>query len=156
MWFSRQECWSGLPLSSPVDHILSEISMTCPSWVALHGMAQFHWVRQRLWSMWSIWLVLCDCGFHSVCLLMRIRGLWKLPDGRDWLWGKLGFSLVGRAMLSKSLIQFSVDGCSCVPSLLFTWVQTMVALSLVAQTKTSLVAQMVKCLLYQHSLAPGK
>ena len=47
-------------------------------------------------------------------------------------------------MLSKSLIQFSVDVCSYVPSLLFTWVQTMVALSLVAQTKTSLVAQTVK------------
>ena len=29
-------------------------------------------------------------------------------------------------MLSKSLIQFSVDGWSCVPSLVFTWDQTMV------------------------------
>ena len=29
-------------------------------------------------------------------------------------------------MLSKSLIQFSIDGWSCVPSLLFTWGQTMV------------------------------
>ena len=29
-------------------------------------------------------------------------------------------------MLSKSLIQFSVDGWSCVPSLLFTWDKTMV------------------------------
>ena len=29
-------------------------------------------------------------------------------------------------MHSKSLIQFSVDGWSCVPSLLFTWCQTMV------------------------------
>ena len=29
-------------------------------------------------------------------------------------------------MLSKSLIQFSVDGWSCVPSLLFIWGQTMV------------------------------
>ena len=29
-------------------------------------------------------------------------------------------------MLSKSLIQFSVDWWSCVPSLLFTWGQTMV------------------------------
>ena len=28
--------------------------------------------------------------------------------------------------LSKSLIQFSVDGWGCVPSLLFTWGQTMV------------------------------
>ena len=33
---------------------------------------------------------------------------------------------MGVATLSKSLIQFSVDGWSCVPSLLFTWVQTMV------------------------------
>ena len=40
--------------------------------------------------------------------------------------GKLGLVLMGRAMLSKSLIQFSVDGWSCVPSLLFTWGQTMV------------------------------
>jgi len=32
------------------------------------------------------------------------------------------------AMFSKSLIQFSVDGWSCVPSLLFTWDQTMVEL----------------------------
>ena len=35
----------------------------------------------------------------------RIRGLWKLPDGRDWLWVKLGLGLVGRAMLSS--VQFS-------------------------------------------------
>ena len=40
--------------------------------------------------------------------------------------GKLGRVLMGGAMLSKSLIQFSVDGWSCVPSLLFTWGQTMV------------------------------
>ena len=32
---------------------------------------------------------------------------------------------MGGARLSKSLIQFSVDGWSCVPSLLFTWCQTM-------------------------------
>ena len=40
MGFSRQEYRSGLPFPSPVDHILSELSnMTCPSWMALHGMA---------------------------------------------------------------------------------------------------------------------
>ena len=40
MGFSRQEYGSILPLSSPVDHILSELStMTHLSWVALHGMA---------------------------------------------------------------------------------------------------------------------
>ena len=33
--------------------------------------------------------------------------------------GKLGLVLMGRAMLSKSLIQFSVEGWGCVPSLLF-------------------------------------
>ena len=33
---------------------------------------------------------------------------------------------MGGAMLSKSLIQFSVDGWGHVPSLLFTWGQTMV------------------------------
>ena len=49
---------------------------------------------------------------------IRIRGLWKLPEGRDWLRGKLGLVLTGGAMLSKSLIQFSVDGRGCVPSLL--------------------------------------
>ena len=38
--FSRQEYWNGLPFPSPMDHILSELStMTCLSWVALHGMA---------------------------------------------------------------------------------------------------------------------
>ena len=56
----------------------------------------------------------------------RVRGLWKLPDGRNWLKGKLVRVLMGGTMLSKSLIQFSVDGWGCVPSLLFTWGQTMV------------------------------
>ena len=45
---------------------------------------------------------------------------------RETDWGKLGLILIGRAMLSKSLIQFSVDGRGCVPSLLFTWNQIMV------------------------------
>ena len=39
---------------------------------------------------------------------------------------KLGLVLMGGAMLSKSLIQFSVDRLGCVSSLLFTWGQTMV------------------------------
>ena len=33
----------------------------------------------------------------------------RLPDGRDWLWGNLGLALMGGAMFSQSLIQFSVD-----------------------------------------------
>ena len=51
--------------------------------------------------------------------------------------GKLGLVLMGRARFSISLIQFSVDGWSCVPSLLFPWVQTM------GKTST-MVALMVK------------
>ena len=40
MGFSRQEGSQGLPLPSPVNHVSSELStMTCPSWMALHGMA---------------------------------------------------------------------------------------------------------------------
>ena len=45
----------------------------------------------------------------------------KLMEACRWerLRGNLGLVLMGRAMLSKSLIQFSVDGWGCVPSLLF-------------------------------------
>ena len=40
MGFSQQEYWNGLPFPPPVEHILSEVStMTCLSWVALHGTA---------------------------------------------------------------------------------------------------------------------
>ena len=40
MEFLEQKYCSGLPLPPPVDHILSELStITCLSWVALHGMA---------------------------------------------------------------------------------------------------------------------
>ena len=70
MGFSRQEYWSGLPLPSPVDHILSELStMMHPSCVALHGTGHSFIELDRLWSIWSVWLVFCDCGFHSVCPL---------------------------------------------------------------------------------------
>ena len=55
----------------------------------------------------------------SALWLRRIRDLWKLPDGRVWLRGKLGLVLMSGARPSKSLIQFSVDGQICVPSLLF-------------------------------------
>ena len=52
----------------------------------------------------------------SALLGIRIRGLWKLPVGRDLLWGKLGLVLMGGAMFSKSLIRFSVDRLEYVPS----------------------------------------
>ena len=72
MGFSRQECWSGLPFPSLVDHILSELStMTRLSWVALHGMAHsfIELVKAvvhviRLVSFLRFW-------FQSVCPLME-------------------------------------------------------------------------------------
>ena len=119
IWFSRQEYWSGLPFPSPVDHVLSELStMTRPSWVAHTGHdPQCHWVRQGVVYVISLisflWL-----WFYFVCSLMnQDKMLRKLPDGRDWLWGKLGLALMGGAMFRKSLIQFSLDGWGCVPSL---------------------------------------
>ena len=46
----------------------------------------------------AVWLVFCDCGFHSACPVMeKERGLWNLPDGRDRLKGKLGLVLMGGA-----------------------------------------------------------
>ena len=68
MGLSRQEFWSGLPLSSLVDDILSELStMTYPSWVALHCMAYSFIeldkaVVQVIISVSFLWL------WFSVCL----------------------------------------------------------------------------------------
>ena len=62
--------------------------------------------------MWSDWLVFCDYAFQSVCPQV------DKDKGLDW-GEKLGLILMGRAMLSKSLIQFSFEGWGCVPSLLF-------------------------------------
>ena len=43
---------------------------------------------------------------------------------------KLGLVLMEGVIFSKSVIQFSVDGWSCVPSLLLTWGQTIVEVML--------------------------
>ena len=48
--------------------------------------------------------------------------------------GNLGLVLMGQPMLSKYLIQFSVNGWGCVPSLLFNWGQTMVELMKIMAT----------------------
>ena len=93
MGFSRQEYWSGLPFPSPVDHVLSELStMTRPSWVALQGMTHSFTELDKVWSMWSDWLVFCDCGFWSVCPLMEkdkrfMEASWweRLPEGETIL-----------------------------------------------------------------------
>ena len=122
MGFSRQESWSGLPFPSPVDHVLSELStMTCPSWVALHSMAHslieldkamVHVISLISFLWWA---------FHSVCSLMEKDK--RLMEASWWERLTVGKTcsdlvLMGGAMLSKSLIQLSVDGWGCVPCLL--------------------------------------
>ena len=44
-----------------------------------------------------VWLVFCDCGFHSVwSLLDKDKRLMEaFPDKRYWLWGKLDLALMG-------------------------------------------------------------
>ena len=71
MGFSRQEYWSSLPFPSRKDHILSKLStMTCPSWVALHGMAH-SFIELEKAVVHVIRLVFCNYGFHSFCPLME-------------------------------------------------------------------------------------
>ena len=55
-----------------MDHILSELStMTCSSWVALHGMAHtLIELDKAVVRVIRVWLVFCDCGFHSVWSLL--------------------------------------------------------------------------------------
>ena len=70
--------------------------------------------------MWSVWLVFCDHGFHSVCPLMDKYK--KLVEASSW--ERLTIEESGSCSdewghASKSLIQFSIDGWGCVPSLLF-------------------------------------
>ena len=73
--------------------------------------------------MWSVWLVFCDCDFVlSALWWISIRGLETFVEASWWNWltvGETGSGPDGWAMLNKSLIQFSVDGWGCVPSLLF-------------------------------------
>ena len=98
MGFSRQEYWSRLPFPSPVDHILSELpTMIHLSWVVLHSIAH---------SFIELDKVVVHVIRLSNFLIMVFNLLWKLPDRRDWLRGKLDLVLMGRALLSKSLIQF--------------------------------------------------
>ena len=70
--------------------------------------------------MWSDWLVFCHCGFLSFCLLMEKDK--RLMEASWWerlTEGETGSCSNGGCILSKSLIQFSVDGQGYVPFLLF-------------------------------------
>ena len=70
--------------------------------------------------MWPVWLVFCECGFHSVCPLMdKDKRLMEASWWERLTVGKMVLFMMSGAMISKSLIQFSVNLQGCVPSLLF-------------------------------------
>ena len=92
MGFSRQETWSGLPFPSPVDHVLSELStMTCPNWVALHGMAHsfieldkavVHVIRLAscLWCGFSLSAFWCPLSAPTVLLGFLLPWTWGISS----------------------------------------------------------------------------
>ena len=67
------------------------------------------------------------CDFHSNCceiVVLLTSSVCPLVNEacvsflmRGTMWGKLCLVLVGRALLSKALIQLSADGWGCTPSL---------------------------------------
>ena len=69
--------------------------------------------------MWSDWLIFCDCGFHSVFPLMEDKRLMEASLWERLTDGETGSCSDGQDHGQYILIQFSVDGWGCVPSLLF-------------------------------------
>ena len=77
--------------------------------------------------MWSVSSVFYDYGFHSVCPLMEKDK--RLMEASWWerlTEGETGSSSDGWGHAKQIFNPISVDGWSCVSSLLFYWGQTMV------------------------------
>ena len=77
--------------------------------------------------MWSDWLVFCP-------LREKDKRLMEASWWETLTEGKLGLFLMGGAMFSKSLIQFSVNGRGCVHPCYLTWCQSMVELMKIMET----------------------
>ena len=92
MGFSRQEYQSHLSLPSPVDHVCLEFStMIRLSLVALEGLAHgFIELDKAVVPVISLVIFLWLWFSLSLLWWLRIRGLWKLPDGKEliFLWGE--------------------------------------------------------------------
>ena len=103
MGFSREHYWSGLPFPSPVDHILSELSiMTHLSRVTLHSMAQsFIELDKAVVHVIRLVSFLWLC-FLSICPLTPSLSVYPLywgfshlgygvsphsPCSWPWMWG---------------------------------------------------------------------
>ena len=121
MGFPRQEYWRGLPFPSPMDHIMSELStMTCPSWVDLHGIAhssiELDKAVVQVIRFRSDWLVFYDCGFHSVWSLMeKDKRLMECSE-----WERLTEGETGSCSDGQGHAQFSSVAQSC-PTVCNSW-----------------------------------
>ena len=65
------------------------------AWLIVSSIALDNAVVHVIWLVGFLWLWF---SVLSAVWWRRLRGLWKLPDGRDWLRGKLGLVLMGRAI----------------------------------------------------------
>ena len=87
MGFSRQEYWSGLPFSSPMNHNLQTSPPWAiqPGWPKKHSMAWFHLVIQAVVRVIRLVICLRLC-FQSVCPLMPSLSAYTLTwvSLRSW------------------------------------------------------------------------
>ena len=78
----------------------------------------------------KLWAMSCRATQDRRVMMESSDKMWSTGEGNgkrlmedswweNWLRDKLGLVLMSGAMLSKSSIQFSVEGWGCVPSLLF-------------------------------------
>ena len=104
-----------------------------PSWVALHGMAHsFTELDKAVVHVISLVMVF----ILSALWQLRVRGLWKLPDGRDWLWGKLDLALVARPSLVNLESNFLLMGGAVFLPYCLVWGQTMVGVMVTSFKRT--------------------
>ena len=94
-----------------VCHSLLQWTTNCqnsPPWPIHLGRPYMAWLivsysQTRLWSMWSDWLVFCDCGFHSVGPMMdRNKRLMEASWWERLTEGETGSCFDGWSIFSKS------------------------------------------------------
>ena len=118
-----------------VYHSLLQWTKFCqnsPPWLVCLGWPYRAWLRvslscTRLWSMWSDWLVFCDCGFHSLCPLMeKDKRLMEVSWWERLSEGKTESCSDGRGHAQKIFNPILLIGRAVFGPCCLTWGQTMV------------------------------
>ena len=117
----------GLPFPSPVHHIFLELStMTCCLGLPYMAGLIVSLSQTRLFSVWSVWLIFCDCGFHFVCPLRdKDKRLMEASWWETLTVGETGSCSDGRGLVnleSNLLLMVWI----VIPPCFLTWDQTMV------------------------------